>query len=57
MNRVLRQYLEKFVEVYLDDIIIHSKMKEDHIKYMRTVLQKIKKTNLMLKLTKCKQFE
>ena len=38
MNKVLRQYLEKFVEVYLDDVIIHSKTKEEHIKHVRAVL-------------------
>ena len=54
MNRVLRQYLEKFVEVYLDDVIIHSKIKEEYIKYIRAVFQKIREVNLKLKLIKCK---
>ncbi len=37
INRVLRQYLEKFVEVYLDDVIIHLRMKKEHIKHVRAV--------------------
>jgi len=54
MNKILRQYLGKFVEVYLDDIIIHSRIKEEYIKHIRAVLQKIREANLKLKLTKCK---
>ena|SRR6266498_599078 len=57
MNKVLRKYLGKFVEVYLDDVIIYSRTKEEHIRYVRAVLQKIRKVNLKLKLTKCKWFE
>ncbi len=57
MNRVLRQYLRKFVKVYLDDIIIHFRMKKEYIKHIRAVLQKIKEANLKLKLTKCKWFK
>ncbi len=57
MNKVLRKYLGKFVEVYLDDVIIHSRTKEEHIKHVRAVLQKIRKANLKLKLIKCKWFE
>ena len=57
MNRILRQYLEKFVEVYLNDIIIYLRIKEEYIKHVKAVLQKIREANLKLKLTKCKQFE
>ncbi len=38
MNKVLRKYLEKFVEVYLNDVIIHFRIKKKHIKYVRAVL-------------------
>ncbi len=54
MNKVLRKYLRKFVEVYLNDVIIHSRTREEHIKHIRAVLQKIREANLKLKLTKCK---
>ncbi len=57
MNKILRPYISKFVEVYLDDVIIHSKSKKEHIKYIRAVLQKIREANLKLKPTKCKWFE
>jgi len=54
INKVLRQYLGKFVKVYLDDIIIYSRTKKEYIKHVRAVLQKIREANLKLKLTKCK---
>src|SRR6266498_3303816 len=54
MNKILRPYVGKFVEVYLDDVIIHLKSKEEHIKHMRAVLQKIREANLKLKPSKCK---
>ncbi len=38
INKVLRQYFEKFMKIYLDDMIIYLKTKEDHIKYIRAVL-------------------
>src|SRR6266540_1339766 len=57
MNKILRPYIGKFVEVYLDDTIIHSRSKEEYIKHVRAVLQKIREANLKLKSTKCKWFE
>ncbi len=57
MNKILRLYIGKFVKVYLDDVIIHSRSKEKHSKHMRAVLQKIREVNLKLKPSKCKWFE
>ena len=57
MNKILRPYIGKFVEVYLDNIIIHSRSKEEHIKHVRAVLQKIREADLKLKPSKCKWFE
>ena len=54
---MLWQYLDKFVEVYLDNVIIYSKTKEEHIKHIRTVFQKIREANLKLKPMKYKWFE
>src|SRR6266542_3745911 len=50
-------YVGKFVEVYLDDVIIHSRTKKEHIKPVRAVLQKIREANLKLKPSKYKWFE
>jgi len=57
MNKILRPYIGKFVKVYLDDVIIHSRSKEEHIKHVRAVFQKIREANLKLKPSKCKWFE
>jgi hypothetical protein len=39
MNGVFREYLDKFVIVFLNDIIIYSKLEEEHEQYLRMVLQ------------------
>ena len=53
MNDVLRDYLRKFVAVYLNDIIIFSKDKKSHKRHIKKVLNKIRETNLKIKITKC----
>ena len=42
--------------IYLDDIIMYSKMPKDHLIYLRVVLQRLKDARLKLKLTKCEFF-
>jgi hypothetical protein len=53
MNGVFREYLDKFVIVFLDDIIIYSKSKEEHEHHIRMVLQVLKEHQLYAKLSKC----
>ncbi len=57
MNYILQEYLDDFVAVYLDDIIIYSKTFEKHIKHVTKVLKKLREANLMIKLRKCKFFK
>ncbi len=57
MNKILRQYIEKFVQVYLDDMIIYSNNLDKYKKHIKVVLEKIRKANLKLKLSKCQQFQ
>ncbi len=57
MNHILQEYLDNFVAVYLDDIIIYSKTFEEHIEYVIKILEKLREANLMIKLRKCKFFE
>ncbi|CAB5126555.1 unnamed protein product [Rhizophagus irregularis] len=52
MNNVLYDFIGDFVEVYIDDIMIHSKNFEDHIIHVTKVLQKLREHNLVVKLKK-----
>ena len=53
MNRVFIPYLDKFVVVFIDDILIYSKGKEGHVDHLRTVLQTLREHQLYGKLKKC----
>ena len=53
VNDVLRDYLDQFIVVYLDDILIFSDTQEDHDNHVRLVLQKLQDAQLSLKIEKC----
>jgi hypothetical protein len=53
MNKVFMEYLDKFVVVLIDDILIFSKMEEEHEKHLRLVLQKLRSNKLYAKFCKC----
>jgi hypothetical protein len=57
MNGVFREYLDKFVIVFLDDILIYSKTKEEHEKHLRMVLQVLREHQLYAKLSKCSFYQ
>ncbi len=57
INKILRQYIGKFVQVYLNDVIIYSNNLDEHKRHIKAVLEKIRKANLKLKLSKCQQFQ
>ncbi|GJW22083.1 putative nucleotidyltransferase, ribonuclease H [Tanacetum coccineum] len=53
MNRVCKPYLDKFVIVFIDDILIYSKTKEDHENHLRLMLDLLRKEKLYVKFPKC----
>jgi hypothetical protein len=52
-NQVFMEYLDKFVVVFIDDILIFSKMEEEHEKHLRLVLEKLRSNQLYTKFSKC----
>ena len=57
MNGIFTKYLFKFVIVFLDDIIIYSKSKEEHEHHLRMVLQVLREHQLYENLSKCSFFQ
>ncbi|KAL5548997.1 hypothetical protein UlMin_004228 [Ulmus minor] len=53
MNRVFRAYLDKFVIVFIDDILIYSRSREEHAEQLRTVLSTLSEHRLYAKFSKC----
>jgi hypothetical protein len=54
MHRIFRPYLDKFVGIFIDDILIYSKSSEEHVEHLRLVLEKLRKHRLFSKFSKCK---
>jgi hypothetical protein len=48
INNILRRYLDDFIIAYLNDILIYSKTKEEHIKHVTTVLEALKKADMRI---------
>lgn len=53
MNRTFHLYLDKFVVVFINGILIYSKSEEDHPEHLRIVLQVLKEKQSFVKLSKC----
>jgi len=49
VNNVLRHYLNQFIIVYLNDILVYSKTKKEHVQHVRKILQTLKKVDLHIK--------
>ncbi|GJY52929.1 putative reverse transcriptase domain-containing protein [Tanacetum coccineum] len=53
MNQVCKPYLDKFVIIFIDDILIYSKSKKEHEEHLRQILKLLKKEELYAKFSKC----
>ena len=53
MNHVFRPYVEQYVVVFIDDILVYSKDRENHDTHLRIVLKSLRKEQLYAKLSKC----
>jgi hypothetical protein len=57
MNDIFKNYLDKFVIAFLDDILIYSKFEEEHEHHLRLVLQVLREHQLYSKLSKCSFYQ
>jgi len=53
INRIFHTYLDRFVVVFIDDILIYSKYEEEDAEHLKIVLQVLKEKKLYAKLSKC----
>ena len=53
MNKIFRQFLDKFVVIFIDDILIYSRTHEEHAEHLRIVLGILREKQLFAKLLKC----
>ena len=54
MNHVFQPYVDRFIVVFIDDILLYSKDQEDHDTHLRVVLETLRKEQLNAKQSKCK---
>jgi len=53
MNNLLADFIDKFVQAFLDDVLVYSKTMEEHLKHLRLVLSRLREQKLYAKLSKC----
>ena len=53
INRVFRPYLDQFVVVFIDDILVYSRYEQEHEQHLKIVLQTLREKKLYAKLSKC----
>ena len=57
MNNVMHKYLDNFLVIFIDDILIYSKSKEEHKEYLKIVLQELREHQRFEKFSKCDFFK
>ena len=53
MNEVFKEFIGKFVIVYLDDILVFSKTREEHVRHLNLAMRKFHEKKLLINLKKC----
>jgi hypothetical protein len=53
MNKVFMEYLDKFIVVFIDDILIYSNDDKEHEQHLRLIMEKLREHNLYVKFSKC----
>jgi hypothetical protein len=53
MNDILMNYLNELIIAYLDDIIVYSNIKKEHIQHVRKILQRLREANIQTDVDKC----
>nr|ABA94837.1 retrotransposon protein, putative, Ty3-gypsy subclass [Oryza sativa Japonica Group] len=53
MNKIFMEYLDQFVVVFIDDILIYSKNEEEHAEHLRLIMEKLRNHQLFAKFSKC----
>ena len=56
MNRVFEDYLDKFIIVFINDVLVYSKIKEEHEEHLWAILQRLTEKKLYAKFKKCEFF-
>ena len=57
MNSIFNKYLDHFVLIFIDDILIYSKTKEEHQQHLEIVLQTLRENQMYAKFKKCEFFK
>ena len=57
MNNVMHKYLDKFLVIFIDDILIYSKTREEHKEHLKIVLQELRGHQIFAKFSKCDFFK
>jgi hypothetical protein len=53
MNDILQEWLDDFMVVYIDDILIYNNFMEEHVKHLQKVFQRLRENKLYVKFEKC----
>jgi len=53
MNEVINEFIGKFVIVYVDDILVYNQSREEHLRHLKLVLNRLQKEKLLINLKKC----